>query len=90
MLFRSKMGKIDLISLDATIKKSNKETSHHMDYQTAKDLFFKLKECKIAGDDTIKVVNHFSHNNSATYDDLKAVADKDGIIVSYDGLEIEF
>ena len=44
---------------------------------------------KIIHKDTIKAINHFSHNGKATYDELvEATKDLD-IIVSYDGLEIE-
>ena len=49
-----------------------------------------MKKEGIADENTKFVVNHFSHNGGANYDDLKPVADKDGVIVSYDGLEIEF
>lgn len=41
-------------------------------------------------DDTICVVNHFSHNGGANHADMCAAAEKEGFIVSYDGLEIEF
>ena len=44
---------------------------------------------KIIHKDTIKAINHFSHNGKATYDELvEATTDLD-IIVSYEGLEIE-
>ena len=49
-----------------------------------------MKKEKIADDKTIFVINHFSHNGGQTHDELvEAVKDK-GLIVAYDGLEMEF
>ena len=39
---------------------------------------------------TLIVLNHFSHNGGQTYDEMRVEAEKAGVIVSYDGLEIEF
>ena len=45
----------------------------------------------IATQNTKFVVNHFSHNSPfALYDDMSKICEKDGFIVSYDGLEVEF
>ena len=40
---------------------------------------------------TLTYINHFSHNGkNACYDDYAPLAEKDGILTSYDGMEIEF
>lgn len=36
------------------------------------------------------VLNHFSHNGNAVYDDFSHIAGKNGFLVSYDGMELEF
>lgn len=43
-----------------------------------------------ADKNTIFCLNHFSHNCGYTYYELCEIAEKDGFIVSFDGLEIEF
>ena len=43
----------------------------------------------IKDDSTIKVIHHFSHNGHSTYDELREYTKDLGVIVSYDGLEIE-
>ena len=50
----------------------------------------KMKKEKIIDEKTILVVNHFSHNGKCNYDNLQEICKKYNIIVSYDGLEIEF
>lgn len=84
-----KAGRIDLISLDATIKNCVIEGSHHMSYEAAVMLFKRFEKEGIADEKTLKVVNHFSHNNGRTYSDLVKIAKADGIVVSYDGLELK-
>lgn len=49
-----------------------------------------MEEEKIIDGNTVKVINHFSHNGNAAYEDLVAAARPYGIVVSYDGLEIKF
>ena len=44
---------------------------------------------KGAQNKTIKVVNHFSHNGQALYDDVVELLKDTDVICSYDGLEIE-
>lgn len=83
-------GKLDLISLDCTGALEKGWTSCHMSFDTNLRLLEKLKENQIIDDKTIIVVHHFSHNGKATYDELNNIARSKNIIVSYDGLEIEF
>ena len=39
---------------------------------------------------TLHVVNHFSHNGQAGYDELVPLAEEKGFQVSYDGMSIDF
>ena len=43
-----------------------------------------------ADDNTIFVLHHFSHNGGAVYDDFAPLAEKEGFLTSYDGMEIDF
>lgn len=87
-----KLGKFDLVSLDCTGAFNAEGWEHgHMSLRTdalMKDLL--LKE-GLADENTVFVVNHFSHNAFFGHDheELCAEAKKHGFIVSYDGLEIE-
>lgn len=87
-----KTGRFDFVSLDCTgcnFYGAN-WTDHHMGLQTDIKVIDKMKKCGIADDKTVFVVNHFSHNGGQIYDELVPDAEKLGIIVSYDGLEIDF
>lgn len=43
----------------------------------------------IADKNTVFVLNHFSHNGNAVYDDFSHIAGENGFLVSY-GMELEF
>ena len=49
-----------------------------------------MKEYGIVDDRSKIVLNHFTHNAKQTYDEMKIIADRYGLIVSYDGLEVAF
>lgn len=84
-------GRFDLISLDCTgcmgIKGHN--YVRHMTFSTCLDMIKRMESLKLIDGRTVKVVNHFSHNGGQTYDEMAKEADKHGVTVSYDGLEIE-
>lgn len=50
----------------------------------------RMKKEGIVNDKTIVVFNHFSHNGGQVYDEMLNEAEKYHMIVSYDGLEVEF
>ena len=76
------------ISLDCTtgIEKCRR---NHMGIETNVEVKHRLIEMGCADDNTIFCANHFSHNGKAIYDDLAPIAQKYGLLVSYDGMEIE-
>ena len=81
--------RFDLVSLDATMgTKSVKE--YHMGLPNAESMFKKLAELGCISSQTVKVVNHFSHNGEMTYDQLAAWGKERGILAAYDGMEVEF
>ena len=58
--------------------------------QLALEVIERLKKDGIVDDKTKIVLNHFSHNGGANYDDLVKLEKELGVIISYDGLEVEF
>ena len=50
----------------------------------------RLEEKGCIDGDTIKVINHFSHNGGMTHKDLEAFAGEHGMIAAYDGMKVEF
>lgn len=85
-------GKFDLISLDCTgcLGIGWDWRNGHMSLKTNLEVMERLKKEGIADEKTIFVANHFSHNGGQTYDEMVPEMAKYGIIVAYDGLEIEF
>lgn len=81
--------KYDLISLDATMGK--KEAGrYHMGLP--EDILFaeQLREAGCIGEDTVKVVSHFSHNGEMTHAQLEEFAAEHGMIAAYDGMKVSF
>lgn len=87
-----KFGKLNLISLDCTgaLIENGEWKNGHLKLKTCHEQIEILKKLGVVDSDTVIVLNHFSHNGNATYDEMCAAAKKYGYVVSYDGLEIEF
>lgn len=84
-----KFGRFDLVSLDCTGALQPDYRNGHMCVSTNLEVIEKLKKIKVVDEHTILVINHFSHNGAATYDDLVENVPKNWI-VGYDGLTLEF
>lgn len=84
-------GRFDLISLDCTgcMGIDGHNYVRHMTLHMCLDVIKRMGSSGLVDEKTVKVVNHFSHNGGQTYDEMVKEADKHGITVSYDGLEIE-
>lgn len=78
----------DLVSFDCTGGLQKGWYDGHMCLESNLLLIDKMEKMGLINDETIKVINHFSHNGQASYHDLLLEAQKYHIIVSYDGLEI--
>ncbi len=83
--------KFDLVSLDCT------EGSHDsIGYNAHMCLGWnivtrrRLLSLGLASDQSVFVLNHFSHNGKdALYDDFVTIAEKEGFLTSYDGMTVE-
>lgn len=83
--------KINFISLDCTAATSDIDYVGHMNLQRCMDMREKMTRLGLAGSDTICVLNHFSHNGeNVLYDTFSRIAQKEGFLVSYDGMEMTF
>ena len=87
-----KFGKFDFVSLDCTgcLGIGGEWRNGHMSLKTNLEVLERMRGEGIADESTIVVLNHFSHNGGQTYGEMCAEAEKFGLIVAYDGLEIEF
>ncbi len=65
------------------------EDSTHMCLDNIAKLVSIMKSCGAVNDNTILYANHFSHNVNPIHDELCEKAEKYGLQVSYDGLEID-
>ncbi len=81
---------LDLISLDCTAGLLSNWRDGHMSLDTNVELLNQLKGLNVIDENTKVIINHFSHNCLANYNKMQEAADDYGIIVSYDGMEIEF
>lgn len=81
-------GRLDLISLDCTGALRKDYRDGHMCLETNMEVLSKLRQIGVIDEKTILVLNHFSHNGEATYDELLKHTPKN-MIVGYDGLTIE-
>lgn len=87
-----KEGRFDLISLDCTgcLGLNAEWRNGHMSLKTNLETIDWLRREGIADNNTVLVANHYSHNGGQVYDDMLSEAEKYGILISYDGLEINF
>lgn len=85
-------GYFGLISLDCTggMGLNGQWRQNHMTFGTDLDIIGRMKKEGIIDEKTKVVINHFSHNGGQTYDEMAELTKEYGVIVSYDGLEIDF
>lgn len=82
---------LSFVSLDCTEGTRSINYFGHMNYERDLLVKNKLLELGVADENTVFCLNHFSHNGENTlYDDMSAIGKKDGFIVSYDGMTVEF
>lgn len=82
--------KIDLISLDCTsINIPIPDTDGHMGLDNIRRLVEKLTESGSVTDETVKIINHFSHNAEPIQHKMESQVKEDGFLVAYDGFELD-
>lgn len=80
----------DLISFDAT--HGGIPTGKHWGHMGAHEILEVAEEMRKTGlidEKTICVMNHFSHNGQFLHEELEALANSAGLLVSYDGMTLD-
>lgn len=80
--------RVDLVSFDCTYG-ALKTGGGHLGLNTCAEEKDRLLKEGVADNNTIMIVNHFSHNGIATYDEMVPLAKELGFETAYDGMEIE-
>lgn len=85
-------GYFNMLSLDCTgcLGCGGDWRDGHMSLKTNLEMIEFMREANLIDDKTVLVINHFSHNGGQIYEEMLEEAAKHNIIVSYDGMEIEF
>ena len=78
-----------LVSLDCTAGIKDTSPEHHMNISLCSQVRDRMIHEGFADSKTVFILNHFAHTGLCTYDSLSPIAEKEGFIVSYDGMEIE-
>jgi phosphoribosyl 1,2-cyclic phosphate phosphodiesterase len=81
--------RLNLVSLDCT-QGEQKDGDYHMGFVDACAEKERLQKAGICAPDCLFVLNHFSHNGRILHGRLTEMAKEKDMLVSYDGLEIEF
>lgn len=83
--------RFDLVVLDCTgcMGETLDWRDGHMSLKTNLEMLSRLRSEGLADDDTVIVATHFSHNGGQTYDEMLAAEREYGILIAYDGMEIE-
>jgi len=79
---------LNLISLDCTEADKTINYNSHMNLERNIVCRNEMQDAGIVSENTVCVLNHFSHNGGRLYRDFVKIAAKEGFLVSYDGLEI--
>lgn len=84
-------NKISFVSLDCTEGDNKMNYSGHMNIERCCKVRDKLFKTCVCGENTIFVLNHFSHNGVHNlYDEFSIIAEKEKFGVTYDGMIVEF
>lgn len=80
----------DFVSLDCTGQGLKQSGSVHMSLKENILLIEKMRTLGLVHDETVYVASHFSHNGGLNHQAMQALSEAEGILTSYDGMEIEF
>lgn len=79
----------DLISYDCTYV-ALPSGGGHMGLDSCPKVRGRLEAIGVSDENTISVINHFSHNGKLIHDELEPAAKEIGFLTSYDGMVVEF
>jgi phosphoribosyl 1,2-cyclic phosphate phosphodiesterase len=88
---RERGFRFDLVSMDCTCGDlPTSDESKHMGIENNRRLVCRLEEFGAITDETVCVINHFSHNGDPLQQRLEALVAPFGWRVAHDGLDIDF
>ena len=61
-----------------------------MGLKAVRSVVERLRKMECIGQSTPVVLTHFSHNGNLLHEELEAETRKDGFIIAYDGMVLEF
>lgn len=80
---------VDLASFDCCYSLKHCEKGH-MGFDEVRTMEARLKEIGVIDEKTVRCINHFSHNNGLSYEEMNEYARTYGYLTTYDGMETEF
>ena len=87
---KEKAYKFDLVTMDCTnIDIPIPDTGSHMGLPNIRRCFECLTGIGAVDQNTLKVINHFSHNGNPLQDVLEQKVKDDGYLVAFDGMTVE-
>ena len=86
---KEKQIKIDCVSADCTFGNMKEEYGGHMNVWENARIKQRMEEIGALDKDSKYVLTHISHYCKDTYDSLRETAEKFGMLVSYDGMQID-
>ena len=87
---QEKQLRFDLISMDCTnVEIPIADTGSHMGFPNINRVVQRLEQIGAVDRDTVKIINHFSHNGNPQQHILEEKAAPYGYLVAYDGMTIE-
>ena len=84
---RGKM--ISLVSFDCTNVEAP-DGNYHMGLPDNRKAKARMIREGCAGENTVFVINHFSHNGKLMHEEIVDCVREDGFVVAYDGMTVEF
>ena len=87
---KEKAYRFDLVTMDCTnIDIPISDESSHMGLPNIHRCLEKFAELNAITDQTVKIINHFSHNGNPLQDVLEQKVKDDGYLVAFDGMTVE-
>ncbi len=80
--------RFDCVIMDCTFGPLSHEDGH-MGFPQNRQIRERMLREGMAGEKTVFVSTHYSHNGLADYDEMVRLAQGSGILISYDGMEIQ-
>ena len=80
----------DCVSLDCTLGKDPDMQSGHMGLAAVRSVVKRMRETGCIREDTRVVLTHFSHNGGLLHEELERETEKDGFLIAWDGMILEF